>query len=218
MWMLSLACLSILDSPTSPATHSALSLAGLCLWALVVCLLIFALYEAVSTVTESKSATRKTAPNPKLSPSSKSTPETNSEDKGFSRVYGTFLSIILVGSWVLWAGTTIRDHQKIKSLETQLAKYDASTVVQHNFEDFGQLDDGDFAYRSDEEPRGSTWRPCPTDKHNGVDTAKILIEGTGFIAVEARWEDRGICRSILRADLGFDWRTSANNFKYARGE
>ena len=199
---------------TLPETHSALSWAGLCLWALVACLLIFALYEAVSTAMESKSAIPKMKP--ESSPSSKNTLEINSNDKGFSRGWSMIIALALVSSWALWGGTSIRDHQRIKDLETQLARYDASTVEEHNFTPIAKLDDGDFSYVSDEKPRGDTWRPCLTDKQNHVDASGILEQGIGFTASRVRYEERGICRSILRSDLGFKWRDMKNKFKYTR--
>ena len=85
--------------------------------------------------------------------------------------------------------------------------------MNHNVADYGQLPDGDFAMHSDEQG-DFTFRPCAMDVKNGVDVAGILAQGVGYIADRASWEERGTCKSILRADLGFHWRDQ--NFDYRR--
>ena len=135
--------------------------------------------------------------------------------KGYARLFGIFTTI-LVMSWTLSGVLAVRDHQKIRALEAQLAKYDASTVMEHHVEILAELDNGDFAYISDEKPKGDTWRVCSADMKNGVNTADILRQGIGYIADYAIWEERGTCKSILRADLGFWWKDADNKFKYAR--
>jgi hypothetical protein len=136
--------------------------------------------------------------------------------KGAARPIGIVLLAVFALSWIALAYMGVKNHHEIASLKAQLAKYDASTVEEHHVAILARLNNGDFAYYSDEEPKGSAWRPCPADQHNGVDTVGILLQGIGFIADVARWEERGTCKSILRADLGFDWKDSNNNFKYVR--
>lgn len=128
----------------------------------------------------------------------------------------TAFTTVLVLSWTIAGWIAVTDHRKIVRLESQLARYEASTVVEHNVAILARLDNGDFAYCSDEEPGCGAWRPCPSDAKNGVQTAALLQQGIGYIADIARWEERGTCKSILRADLGFDWKNRNNNFKYTR--
>jgi hypothetical protein len=136
--------------------------------------------------------------------------------KGFSHLWGTFLSLVLVASWALWGGMAIRDHGRIKGLEAQLAKYRADTVTEHHVAILGELGHDDFSYKSDEHPHGNTFRPCLVDMANGVETAKLLRTAIGYEAIVASWEERGTCESILRADLGFTFRDETTDFKYRR--
>ena len=110
----------------------------------------------------------------------------------------------------------VRDHYRIKSLESQLDKYQAETVTEHHVEILGELDDGDFAYKSDEEPQGGVFRPCPSDIANHLDVPALLRSGIGYVAVYASWEERGTCKSILRADLRFAFRDETTDFKHRR--
>jgi|SRR5580700_114951 hypothetical protein len=79
-----------------------------------------------------------------------------------------------------------------------------------------QLDNGDFAFKSDEEPNGDTFRPCLDDVKSGVDTVAILTQGVGYIADYAVWEERGTCKSIVRKECGFWFKDVHNNFQYRR--
>jgi len=97
---------------------------------------------------------------------------------------------------------------------TRLPKY--SIVTEHHVAIFSRQDNGDFSYKSDEEPSGGSYRVCPDDIHNGVDTAAMLNQGVGFIADYAIWEERGTCKSIVRSDAGFWWKDEETNFQYVR--
>lgn len=97
-------------------------------------------------------------------------------------------------------------------------------VTEHNIVVYRQLQNGDWAMSSDEE-RGLVFRPCPDDLAHGVDVDAILRQasiadnqGKGYIADYASWEERGTCKSILRVDLGFWFRTEKHNFEYRRTE
>lgn len=142
--------------------------------------------------------------------------ERRDENKGFSRIWGTVLSLVLVASWALWGGMAIRDHYQIKALEAELAKYRSSTVVEHHVAIFGELYRGDWSYASDEEPNGGVFRICPSDLANGVDVSGMMKQAVGYVAYVAKWEERGTCKSILRSDLGFWWRNETNNFAYRK--
>jgi hypothetical protein len=87
---------------------------------------------------------------------------------------------------------------------------------QHHVAILAKLSDGDFAYRSDEEPNGSTYRVCPEDKHNGVDTERMLTQAVGYVADYAIWQEEGSCRSIYRDDLGFWFRDENTKWQYLR--
>jgi len=91
-------------------------------------------------------------------------------------------------------------------------------VEEHNVTILARLGDGDFAYRSDEEPGGGEFRPCTTDVEAGVDVLNLLKGAVGYTAEHARWEERGTCKSIRRADLGFWFRDEATNFEYRRAQ
>jgi hypothetical protein len=94
---------------------------------------------------------------------------------------------------------------------TRMPKYD--TVTEHNVRDLGRLENGDWAMSSDEQGPFA-FRPCTADKDGGVDVEGLLTQGVGWVADHAKWEERGTCKSILRADLGFWWRDK--NFKPRR--
>jgi hypothetical protein len=125
--------------------------------------------------------------------------------KGFARPWAIVSVCIIILSWSGWAWLAIRDSRRISELELELAKYRSDTVVEHHVALIGRLDDGDFAFRSDEEPNGGRFRPCPADIVNGVDVVGILSQGVGYVADHAAWEERGVCKSVMRADLGFWW-------------
>lgn len=136
------------------------------------------------------------------------------EQRGFSRLWGELLVFLLVGSWIGWISLAVLDGQKISRLETELSRYRTQTVTEHNVAVIRKLGDGDFAFQSDEEPQGGAYRPCHVDYENGLDVTGMLSQAVGYIADRAAWEERGVCKSILRADLGFWWRDKNNNFKF----
>jgi hypothetical protein len=135
--------------------------------------------------------------------------------RGFSFFWSTVVLLVLGGSWCGWVWLAISSHERISALESELAKYRTETVIEHHVAVIGRLEDGDFAFQSDEEPRGGVYRPCPTDIANGLDVNRMLSEATGYVAEYAAWEERGACKSILRADLGFWWRNKDTGFKFA---
>jgi hypothetical protein len=130
--------------------------------------------------------------------------------KGHARLFGMFSAVLIV-SWTLSGWLAVHDHQRIKVLESQLAKYQADTVEEHHVVIVRKLQGGDWAMRSDEESE-LVFRPCPSDLLNGVDDEGLIRQGVGWVAEKARWEERGVCKSILRADLGFWW--TDHNFNY----
>jgi hypothetical protein len=138
----------------------------------------------------------------------------NNPHRGFARVWAVLSVLIIALSWAGWAWLAVKDHHKISVLENELSKYRTETVTEHNVTILGRLEDGDFAFRSDEEPGGGAFRPCPADIVNGLDVIGMLNEGIGYTAEHASWEERGVCKSILRADLGFWWRSRNTNFRY----
>jgi hypothetical protein len=141
-------------------------------------------------------------------------PRNDREQKGFSRFWAGLLSAVLVASWLGSGILAVHDNRRIRALEAELAMYRSNTVTEHNVTIVSRLDDGDFAYVSDEKPDGDTFRPCPVDLVNHVDVVGLLTQGIHYTADFAKWEERGVCRSILRADLGF-WFTDKNvNFKH----
>lgn len=91
----------------------------------------------------------------------------------------------------------------------------SNTVTEHNVAIYRQLDDGDWLMSSDEE-QYIVFRPCAADTASGVDVNGLLKLAVGYVADEARWEERGTCKSILRSDLGFWFRDEHNNFAYKR--
>lgn len=88
-------------------------------------------------------------------------------------------------------------------------------VTQHHVAVYGRLEDGDWRMASDED-RSLVFRPCPSDERGGVRVNDILEQAIGYVAEKATWEERGNCKSILRADLGFWFKDEANNFNYER--
>ena len=103
-------------------------------------------------------------------------------------------------------------------LATASVRYRFPVVTEHNVHIIKQLSDGDFAYRSDEEPNGGEFRPCLADASSGVDVPDLLKGAVGYIAEHASWEERGTCKSIQRPDLGFWFRDEATNFEYRRAQ
>jgi len=93
-----------------------------------------------------------------------------------------------------------------------------NVVTEHHVGILARLDNGDFAYYSDEKPmpKGDTYRPCPDDAHAGIDTEAMLTEGVGYEADYAVWQERGTCRSIVDPAWQFWWRDAANNFQYVK--
>jgi hypothetical protein len=141
----------------------------------------------------------------------------SSTTKGFARPLGAVILAAFALSWAALAYMDVKNHEEIAALKAQLARYDSSTVIEHHVLITSQLDGGDFAYVSDEKPGGDTFRPCAADAANGVDAIGILRQSIGYAADHVIWEERGTCRSILRADLGFFWRDVSNKFIYQRG-
>ena len=133
---------------------------------------------------------------------------------GFARIWSVVSLFIIVGSWYWWAWLAIADHRQIVDLKSELAKYRSETVVEHHVTILARLEDGDFSFRSDEEPSGSSFRPCLSDIVSGLDVNRLLTDGIGYVANHASWEERGVCKSILGADLGFSWRDKETDFKY----
>lgn len=88
-------------------------------------------------------------------------------------------------------------------------------VTAHHVAVLRQLDNGDWAMRSDEDA-SLVFRPCSDDVTRGVDVNGLLTQGIGYIADYARWDERGTCKSILRSDLGFWFKDAATNYEYRR--
>lgn len=86
-------------------------------------------------------------------------------------------------------------------------------VVEHNVVVKYQQPDGDWVMQSDEDP-SLVFRPCADDIAAGIDVNGLLTESKGFIAERAIWEERGRCKSIERADLGFWFKDRENDFTY----
>jgi hypothetical protein len=91
-----------------------------------------------------------------------------------------------------------------------------NVVTEHNVAILSRLDNGDFAYRSDEKPNGDTYRPCSIDKENGIDVDGMLTQAVGYIAEHATWQEQGTCRSILRPEWQFWFRDAENKFTYRK--
>lgn len=89
-------------------------------------------------------------------------------------------------------------------------------VTEHHVAIRARLDNGDFAYISDEKPAGDTYRPCSVDHENGIDVDGMLTQAVGYVADYATWQEQGSCRSILRPEWLFAFRDQANNFTYQR--
>jgi hypothetical protein len=147
----------------------------------------------------------------------KQIPRRDDQHRGFSYGWSILILAILVVSWGGWMWLAITDHREISDLRGELAKYRSDTVTEHHVLFSAQLDDGDFSFTSDEEPQGGAFRPCPADIANHLDVPGILAEAIGYNADVAIWEERGTCKSILRADLGVWFKDKNTNFKYARG-
>ena len=58
-------------------------------------------------------------------------------------------------------------------------------MTEHNVAILAKLDNGDFAHKSDEKPKGDTYRPCRIDKESGIDVDDMLSQGVGYIAAKA---------------------------------
>lgn len=123
---------------------------------------------------------------------------------------------VLVVSWSVTGWIAVRDHKRIEKLESQIELYNREVVTQHNVTIVRRLPNLDFAFISDEKPLGDTFRPCPSDLDNGLQVDQLLTQGIGVTADVAKWEERGTCKSILRADLGFDFINAHNNWEYRR--
>jgi hypothetical protein len=135
---------------------------------------------------------------------------------GFARIWAMLSVLIIVALSGASTMLAVHDNRKIHALEAELAKYRTATVVEHNVVFLSQLKDGDFAYKSDEEPDGGAYRPCRADMMNGLDVTGILSQAIGYVAEHTKWEERGVCKSILRSDLGFWWVDSNTDFKPRR--
>ena len=79
-------------------------------------------------------------------------------------------------------------------------------VQEHNVAVFGRLADGDWLMSSDEEGKFA-YRPCLD-----FDATPILTQAIGYVALRAKWEERGACKSIRAAGLGFWWRDENNQY------
>lgn len=91
-----------------------------------------------------------------------------------------------------------------------------SIVTEHDVAILRELDNGDFAFVSREQPRGDTFRPCPEDIKAGIDVPGMLHQAVGYVAETARWSERGTCKSLLQPDWEFWFKDEANNFQYRR--
>lgn len=94
----------------------------------------------------------------------------------------------------------------------------SNVVTEHNVVIYSQLSNGDWIMSSDEE-HDLVFRPCLEDIAMGVDVNGMLRQAVGpphYVAERASWQERGTCKSILRADLGFWFRDKANGFQYRR--
>jgi hypothetical protein len=89
-------------------------------------------------------------------------------------------------------------------------------VTEHNVAILEQLNDGDFAYKSDEKPEGDIYRPCEIDRKHGIDVTGMLRQAIGYVADKATWQERGTCKSILRPEWQFWFRDANNSFTYVR--
>ena len=90
-----------------------------------------------------------------------------------------------------------------------------NVVTQHHVAVLGQLPDGDWAMESDEDS-SLVFRVCPDDERRGVHVTAMFQKAIGYVADEAKWQERGECKSIFRSDLGFWFRDKNNNFSYER--
>lgn len=91
-----------------------------------------------------------------------------------------------------------------------------NVVTEHHVLILHRLDNGDFAYRSDEKPNGDTYRPCAIDAQNGIDVDGMLTQAIGYVADKATWQEQGTCRSIMKPEWQFWFRDEANNFTYQK--
>lgn len=96
------------------------------------------------------------------------------------------------------------------------SRFRENVVTQHDVAILRQMDNGDFAFVSREEPNGDTFRACPEDIKAGVNTVGLLKSGIGYIAETATWGERGTCKSLLRPEWNFWFKDAANNFQYRR--
>ena len=68
---------------------------------------------------------------------------------------------------------------------------------------------------SDEQPE-LIFRPCLDDIASGIDVNGLFRKGIGYIADKATWQERGVCKSIVRPEWEFQFKNSHNNFTYRR--
>jgi uncharacterized protein Usg len=138
--------------------------------------------------------------------------------RGFARIWAMLSLFIIAASWSGWAYLAVTDHREIMALKTELSRYRNDTVVEHHILFGSKLDDGDFSYTSDEEPQGGAFRPCQSDIANHLDVPGILSKAEGYYADFGAWEERGTCKSILRADIGFWFKDKNTKFHVVKGE
>lgn len=108
------------------------------------------------------------------------------KDKGVARIDRVWVMAVLIMSCGIFV-FAFTNHPKYPIVE------------EHNVADYGRLTDGDWWMHSDEEGYFA-FRPC-----GDFDVTGILTPGIGYIAPRAKWEERGSCKSIRGAGLGFWW-------------
>lgn len=91
-----------------------------------------------------------------------------------------------------------------------------SIITQHNVVVYGQGENGDWNFTSDEEPGGDAFRPCPDERKGVDDMLRQASVSPPYIADYAKWEELVKCKSISRSDLGFFFKDEHNNFTYRK--
>lgn len=81
----------------------------------------------------------------------------------------------------------------------------ANVVTEHNVAVYGQLDNGDWLMSSDEQP-SLIFRPCPEDISSGIDVNGMFRQAIGYVAHQATWQERGVCKSLQRPEWEFQWK------------
>jgi D-alanyl-lipoteichoic acid acyltransferase DltB (MBOAT superfamily) len=83
---------------------------------------------------------------------------------------------------------------------SRIPKYE--TVTRHNVKVFLKVDDNKWAMSDDEDGKFlyTGCRDFPNEK----------VIWAGYVADWAKWEERGECKSIRRADLMFHWKRDAH--------